>query len=90
MGTDSGVSPHGRNLRELDLMRQCGMSSEQVLVAATRTAAEVLGVADKLGTIEVGKRADLVLVDGDPFELATLPGRIRAVYTDGRPAFDQN
>jgi imidazolonepropionase-like amidohydrolase len=88
MGTDSGVSPHGRNLRELELMRQGGMSPEQVLVATTRTAAELLGVADKLGTIEPGKRADLVLVEGDPFEFVTLPGRIRAVYIDGRAATD--
>ena len=88
MGTDSGVSPHGRNLRELELMRQGGLSPEQVLTATTRNAAELLGVADRLGTIEPGKRADLVLVDGDPFDVASLPERIRGVYIDGRPAFD--
>lgn len=88
MGTDSGVTPHGRNLRELELMRQGGMSPEQVLTATTRTAAELLGVADRLGTVEPGKRADLVLVEGDPFELVSLAGRIRGVYVDGRPAFD--
>jgi len=88
MGTDSGVAPHGRNLRELELMRRGGMSPEQVLVAASRTSAELLGVADRLGTIEPGKRADLVLVEGDPFDIATLPERIRGVYLDGRRAFD--
>src|SRR6202040_176050 len=50
MGTDSGVTPHGRNLRELELMRQGGLTPEQVLTATTRTAAELLGVADTLGT----------------------------------------
>lgn len=88
MGTDSGVTPHGRNLRELELMRQGGMTPEQVLIATTRTAAELLGVADKLGTIEPGKYADLVTVDGDPLDVATLPQRIRKVYVDGRLAFD--
>jgi imidazolonepropionase-like amidohydrolase len=88
MGTDSGVAPHGRNLRELELMRQGGMSPEQVLVATTSAAAELLGVAGQRGTIEPGKRADLVIVDGDPLDIATLPQRIRAVYLDGRPALD--
>jgi imidazolonepropionase-like amidohydrolase len=88
MGTDSGVAPHGRNLRELELMRQGGMSPEQVLVATTSAAAELLGVAGQRGTIEPGKRADLVMVDGDPFDIATLPQRIRVVYLDGRPALD--
>ena len=69
-------------------MRQGGMAPEQVLVAATRTSAELLGVAERLGTIEPGKRADLVLVEGDPYALATLPERIRGVYVDGRAAFE--
>ncbi len=85
MGTDSGVTPHGRNLRELALMHQGGMAPEKVLVAASRTAAELLGVDDKLGTVEPGKRADLVIVDGDPFDFDTLPQRIQSVYLDGRP-----
>lgn len=88
MGTDSGVTPHGRNLRELELMRQGGMKPAQVLVAATRAAAELLGVAGQRGTIEPGKRADLVMVEGDPLDIATLPERVRAVYLDGRPALD--
>lgn len=86
MGTDSGVAPHGRNLRELELMRQGGMAAQDVLGAATRVAAELLGVAHERGTIEPGKLADLVVVDGDPFELATLPERIESVYLAGRLA----
>ena len=83
MGTDSGVTPHGENLRELQLMADAGMPPEQVLVATTRAAAELMGHADELGTIEPGKRADVVVVDGDPLELATLRERIVAVYKDG-------
>jgi len=84
MGTDSGVTPHGRNLAELELMAKGGMAPAQVLAATTSGAAELLGVADELGTLEAGKRADVVVVDGDPFELATLGDRIAAVIQDGR------
>jgi imidazolonepropionase-like amidohydrolase len=83
MGTDSGVTPHGQNLRELALMVDGGMSASQALCAATSVAAELLGVAGELGTIEVGKRADLVVVDGDPLDVATLGDRVRTVYQDG-------
>jgi imidazolonepropionase-like amidohydrolase len=84
MGTDSGVTPHGENLHELELMAEGGMRPEQVLVATTRTAAELMGLEKELGTIEPGKRADLVLVDGDPFDFAKLGDRVTAVYKDGR------
>lgn len=86
MGTDSGVTPHGRNLRELALMAELGMAPGAVLEAATRSAAQLLGVADDRGTLEPGKRADLVLVDGDPFDVATLRERIAGVYLDGARA----
>lgn len=84
MGTDSGVCPHGRNLEELALMASCGMAPADVLVAATSSAAELLGVADQTGTLSPGKRADLVAVDGDPFDLASLKPAIRLVYSGGR------
>jgi imidazolonepropionase-like amidohydrolase len=84
MGTDSGVTPHGENLRELELMSEGGMTPEQVLVATTRTAAELMGLDRELGTIEPGRRADLVMVDGNPFEFAKLADRVSAVYKDGR------
>jgi imidazolonepropionase-like amidohydrolase len=84
MGTDSGVTPHGRNLAELELMAKGGMTPAQVLAATTSSAAELLGVAGELGTLEPGKRADVVVVDGDPFELATVGERIAAVVQDGR------
>jgi imidazolonepropionase-like amidohydrolase len=83
MGTDSGVTPHGQNLRELAEMVRCGMSPGAALVATTRTAAELLGVLDDRGTIEPGKRADLVVVDGDPLDVEGIGDRISAVYQDG-------
>jgi imidazolonepropionase-like amidohydrolase len=83
MGTDSGVTPHGQNLRELELMVEGGMTPAQALVATTSTAARLMGLDDQLGTLEPGKRADVVVVDGDPFDFATLAGRMEAVYRDG-------
>jgi imidazolonepropionase-like amidohydrolase len=82
-GTDSGVTPHGENLRELGLMVEGGMSPAATLVAATHTAAELCGLDAELGTLEPGKRADVVIVDGDPFDVATLKERIREVWKDG-------
>lgn len=88
MGTDSAVTPHGDNLRELVLMEEAGMSPEDVLVAATATAAELCGLGDELGTVEPGKRADLVVVDGDPLELDGLKERVRTVLKNGRVVVD--
>ena len=78
MGTDSGVVPHGQNLRELDLMIDCGMSATDALVATTRTAAELMGLGEELGTLEPGKRADVVVVQGDAID--GLSGRVRSVW----------
>ena len=84
MGTDSGVAPHGQNLRELELMVGCGMTPAQALVATTRTAAELMGLEEELGTLEIGKRADVVVVEGDPLaDLAGLGTRVRQVWKDG-------
>jgi imidazolonepropionase-like amidohydrolase len=83
MGTDSGVGPHGQNLDELVLMAEGGMPPQDVLVAATRSAAELLGIGDDAGTLSCGKRADVVAVAGDPLDLGSLKANIRAVYQDG-------
>lgn len=83
MGTDSGVGAHGDNMRELDLMIDCGMTPAQALHATSLSAARLLGLDKELGSIEVGKRADLVLVEGDALEIKTLGARIQRVYADG-------
>jgi imidazolonepropionase-like amidohydrolase len=85
MGTDSGVGPHGENLRELALMEGCGMSPTEVLYAATAGAAELCGLSDVTGRVAVGLEADLVVVDGDPFELTGIADRIVQVWQGGRP-----
>jgi imidazolonepropionase-like amidohydrolase len=84
MGTDSGVTPHGRNLEELALMAEYGMAPADVLRATTRSAAALLRLDDEIGAIEPGKRADVVVVDGDPLDVATLGSRIAEVWQDGR------
>ena len=81
MGTDCPVAPR-TNLRELELMATHGFA-EQALVAATSSAAELMGLEDELGTLEPGKRADVVVVDGDPFEFSTLKERVEQVWKDG-------
>jgi imidazolonepropionase-like amidohydrolase len=83
MGTDCPVAPHGTNLRELVLMSENGYTPSQALVAATSSAAELMGLQDQLGTLEPGKRADVVVLEGDPFDFEKLPDRIRSVYKDG-------
>jgi imidazolonepropionase-like amidohydrolase len=83
MGTDCPVAPHGTNLRELELMAANGLSPERALVAATSSAAELMGLQDELGTLEPGKRADVVVVDGDPFDFVTLKERVEQVWKDG-------
>ena len=64
-------------------MVKCGMSPTAALVATTRTAAELFGVLDDRGTVEPGKRADLVVVDGDPLDVEGIGDRVAAVYQDG-------
>ena len=83
MGTDCPVAPHGTNLRELQLMAEHGFSPTQAFVAATSSAAELMGLGDQLGTLEQGKRADVVVIDGDPLDLATLKDRVEQVWKDG-------
>lgn len=87
MGTDAGVMPHGLNLRELELMTNVGMTPMEAIVATTKTAAECLGWEDKVGTLEKGKLADVVIVKGDPLEdIASLADTdtIQYVVKDGK------
>ena len=83
MGTDCGVGEHGTNLEELPLMTQAGMSPLETWHATTGSAAELLDVHADRGTLQPGRRADLVVVDGDPEDVSGLRGRVRAVFLDG-------
>jgi imidazolonepropionase-like amidohydrolase len=65
-GTDIVVCPFGRNAREFGLMVQNGMTPLQAIQAATVGAADLLGVSNQLGSIRVGKSADIIAVRGDP------------------------
>ncbi len=66
MGTDAGVEPHGLNAREFSLMTKNGLSPEQALMAGTANGADLLGLADQIGTLAAGKSADIVAVAGNP------------------------
>lgn len=68
LGSDAGVFPHGINGREFVLMVENGMEPMAALLAGTRNAAELLGLSDKVGSLETGKVADIVAVAGDPLE----------------------
>jgi imidazolonepropionase-like amidohydrolase len=86
MGTDTGVGPHGSNAEELERMVEGGMSPMQAIVATTRTAAECSRISHLTGTLEVGKRADLLAIDGDPLSNIRVlqdPARLLVIMRDG-------
>ncbi|HEX9735117.1 MAG TPA: amidohydrolase family protein [Thermoanaerobaculia bacterium] len=82
-GTDSGVSPHGDNAREFEYMVEAGMPAMEAIRAATLVAAEMLGVADRLGSLEEGKLADVVAVRGDPLADVSLLRQVTFVMKEG-------
>jgi imidazolonepropionase-like amidohydrolase len=91
MGTDAGVMPHGTNLRELGLMVNIGMSPMESIVATTKTAAECLGWQDKVGTLETGKLADVVIARTNPLtDIRSLENtqNIAVVMKDGKVVKD--
>jgi imidazolonepropionase-like amidohydrolase len=65
-GTDAGVSKHGRNADEFELLVKYGMPPAEAIKAATVNAADLLGLSNETGTIEPGKSADIIAVSGDP------------------------
>ena len=86
MGTDTGVGPHGSTAEELALMVKAGMTPMEAIVASTKTAAECCTIGNLTGTIEPGKRADLLVVDGDPLaDIAVLQNRdkLAVIMRDG-------
>jgi imidazolonepropionase-like amidohydrolase len=92
MGTDSGVGPHGRNARELGLMVEHGMTPMQSIIAGTIEAARLLHLDKETGTLEAGKLADLLVVEGDLLEdirLVEQPDKLNLVMKAGKIAKNQ-
>jgi len=83
-GTDAGVYAHGKNWMEFVYMHEAGMPVLEAIKAATVTASELIGISDKIGTIETGKLADIIAVDGDPVADVQAMGRVRFVMKDGK------
>ncbi|HEX9133673.1 MAG TPA: amidohydrolase family protein, partial [Ktedonobacteraceae bacterium] len=89
MGTDAGVGKHGENGRELVLMVENGMTPMQAIVASTANAARLLHLDKNVGTLEVGKLADVVIVDGDivgDIRKIADPTNVKLVLKGGRAA----
>jgi imidazolonepropionase-like amidohydrolase len=90
-GTDSGVSTHGENAREFAYMVEAGMPPIEAILSATRSAADLLGAADAVGSIQPGRFADVVAVAGNPLDDITELQRIvfvmkgGSVYKDAAP-----
>ena len=89
MGTDCGTpfNAAGRNALELELMMQSGFSAAETLMATTRVAAEAIGIHDRVGTLEPGRRGDVIVVDGDPLadiRILQDPARIAWVVKAGQ------
>lgn len=82
-GTDAGVYQHGRNWLEFLYLIEAGMPPMAAIKAATINAAELLGEKDRLGSIETGKLADIVGVDGDPLKDPQVFGKVVFVMKDG-------
>lgn len=82
-GTDTGVTPHGDNAMEFELMVAEGMSEMDAIRSATVTAAALLDLADELGSIEPGKLADLIAVSGDPLTDIRALQSVEAVIANG-------
>ncbi len=82
-GTDAGVSLHGRNADEFELMVKHGMTPAEAITAATLSGADLLGLSDQIGTLEAGKQADLIAVDGDPLADVTVLKTVAFVMKGG-------
>ncbi|MBX2901102.1 MAG: amidohydrolase family protein [Cyclobacteriaceae bacterium] len=82
-GTDAGVFPHGENAREFGYMVEAGMPAIEALLSAMQVNADILGMGDKLGSIEKGKLADIVAVDDDPTKNIKVMEKVVFVMKDG-------
>ena len=83
-GTDAAVYPHGQNAKEFKLMVDLGMNPIDALKSATANDAELLGIAQKVGTLEKGKLADVIAMAGDPTSDITATERVSFVMSEGK------
>jgi imidazolonepropionase-like amidohydrolase len=83
-GTDAAVFPHGQNAKEFKVMVDLGMAPIDALRSATASDADLLGIAQKLGTLEKGKLADIIAMPGDPTADITATERVSFVMKEGR------
>jgi imidazolonepropionase-like amidohydrolase len=83
-GTDAGVFGHGKNAREFELMHEAGMPALETIQAATLHAADLLGQSSQIGTIEEGKMADIVAVEGNPTEDIRSMSKVKFVMKEGK------
>src|SRR6476659_641709 len=83
-GTDAAVYPHGQNAKEFKLMVDLGMSPVDALKSATANDADLLGIAQKVGTLEKGKLADIIAMPGDPTADITATERVSFVMKEGK------
>src|SRR5258707_8231409 len=83
-GTDAAVFPHGQNAKEFALMIGLGMAAIDALKSATSNDAELLGIAQKVGTLEKGKLADIIAMPGDPIADITVTERVSFVMKEGK------
>ena len=83
-GTDAAVFPHGQNAKEFAVMTSLGMAPIDALKAATSTDAELFGIAQKVGTLEKGKLADVIAMPGDPTADITATERVSFVMKEGK------
>jgi len=82
-GTDAAVYPHGLNARQFGTYVKLGMTPVQAIQSATVSAADLMGWSDKVGTIEAGKFADIIAVDGDPTKDVTTLEHVKLVIKGG-------
>ena len=91
-GTDEGGWEHGNNAHEISCLVEAGMTPMQAIVAATGDAAKCMGLESEIGSIEKGKRADLILVDGNPLDDVKILERgtaVKYVMKDGTTHVDR-
>ena len=82
-GTDAGVFAHGKNWLEFVYMHEAGMPAMEAIQSATVNASDLLGMSDIVGSVEKGKLADIIAVDGDPTKDIQAMGRVKFVMKDG-------